>query len=72
MVEHMSDEAFLTSTEAGAILGCSGRTVVRMVQAGKLRSATKVNGPKGPYLFRRSDLEQVAAGQSNAEAEQVG
>lgn len=51
----------LTSTQAGVILGKSGRTVTRMGDAGKIRIAQKLPGPNGAYLFRRSDVEALLA-----------
>lgn len=52
-------DELLTSTQAGAILGKSGRTITRMGDAGKLPIAQKLPGPNGAYLFRRSDVEQL-------------
>lgn len=49
----------LTAPEAGAIIGRSGRTVIRMAEAGKLPVAQKLPGVNGAYLFRRSDVEAL-------------
>lgn len=57
----MSHEDLLTSTEAGRILGCSGRTVQRKHEAGLLDAAYQLPGPNGAFLFRRSDVEALAA-----------
>jgi excisionase family DNA binding protein len=56
-----SDDTYLTSPEAGRLLGKSARTVTRMADAGKLPVAQKLPGPNGAYLFRRSDVEALAA-----------
>ena len=56
----MSPDDLLTSTQAGAILTKSGRTVQRMADAGKIPVAQKLPGPNGAYLFRRSDVEALA------------
>lgn len=51
-----NDDELLTSTQAGVLLGKSGRTVTRMTDAGLLTPATKLPGPNGAYLYRRSDV----------------
>ena len=56
----MDTDDLLTSTQAGALLGKSGRTVVRLAEAGDIPFAQKLPGPNGAYLFRRSDIEQLA------------
>lgn len=60
IVRRMPD-APLTSTEAGAILGKSARTVQRMVDAGEIACLHKLPGPNGAYLFERAEVERVAA-----------
>lgn len=50
-------DPLLTSTQAGQILGKSGRTVNRLAEAGKLPIAQKLPGPNGALLFRSSDVE---------------
>ncbi len=50
----------LTSTQAGQILGKSGRTVLRLAESGQLAIAVTVPGPNGPKLFRRADVERLA------------
>lgn len=56
----------LTSTQAGLILGKSGRTVVRMVEKGLVTPHVKLPGENGPFLFRRTDIEALALAQANA------
>lgn len=56
----MSNDELLTSTQAGLLLGKSGRTVQRMAENGELTPAHKLPGPNGPYLFRRADIESLA------------
>jgi len=51
----------ITSPQAGQILGCSARTVVRLVRRGKLTPAMRLDtGPNGAYLFNRADIEKLA------------
>lgn len=54
------DETLLTSPQAGALLGKSARTVVRMADAGVLPIAQKLPGPNGAYLFRQGDVRRLA------------
>ena len=62
-----NDPEFLTSPEAGRILGKSARTVIRLAEAGKLPVAQKLPGPNGAFLFRRSDVESLLrSGQGSA------
>jgi len=56
MVWSMSDTDLLTTTQAGVILGKSGRTVARMIEAGTLAAVAKLPGPNGAHLLRRSDV----------------
>lgn len=52
-------DELLTSTQAGQILGKSGRTVVRMAEKGLVPTVGKLPGDNGAYLFRRSDVEAL-------------
>lgn len=63
MVTPMTDPGeLLTSTQAAAILGVSARTIQRRVKAGLLVPAARVPaGHHGTYLFRRADIEALAA-----------
>lgn len=54
-------DELLTSTQAGAILGCSGRTVIRRADAGTIPVAHRMPGPNGAILFRRSDIDALLA-----------
>lgn len=54
-------DELLTSTQAGQILGKSGRTVVRMADKGDIKPAGKLPGDNGAYLFKRADVERLAA-----------
>lgn len=56
----------LTSTQAGALLNKSGRTVLRKAEAGEIPIAQRLPGPNGAVLFWRSDIEALvpAAAQS--------
>lgn len=56
----MAQTDLLTSTEAGQLLGCSGRTVIRMAGE-KLPVAHRLPGPNGAILFHRDDVERLVA-----------
>lgn len=62
----MTDEPLITSTQAGLILNRSGRTINRMVDAGKLTPAQRLTGPNGAYLFREADVRALLAGKAAA------
>lgn len=49
----------LTSTQAGALLNKSGRTILRKAEAGQIPIATRLPGPNGAVLFWRSDVEAL-------------
>ena len=51
----------LTTTEAARMLGCSPRTVQRMIEAGKLATERKLPGPNGAYLIPLAEIERVKA-----------
>lgn len=53
-------DELLTATQVGMIVNRSGRTVVRMAEAGGISVAAKLPGPNGAYLFRRSDADKLA------------
>lgn len=55
----MSD--LLTTAQVATILGVSRRQVNRMVAAGKLQAAQKLEGQTGAHLFR-ADALPVPAG----------
>lgn len=57
----MTTDQLLTSTQAGALLNKSGRTVTRMAEAGRIPIAQRLPGPNGAFLFRRSDVEALLA-----------
>lgn len=58
------------STEACRILGIERSTLVRWVQMKWLKPASKLPGPNGAYLYRRAEIERLAA-QRAAEAAAV-
>lgn len=58
----MTNDALMTSTEAGAVLGKSGRTVQRMAENGELAYVRKLPGKNGAYLFDSAVIESAAAG----------
>lgn len=55
----MPNDELLTSTQAGLLLGKSARTILRMVEAGRLTPAQQLPGPNGAFLFRRADIESI-------------
>jgi hypothetical protein len=54
---HSSTDELLTATQVGNLIGRSGRTVIRMAEAGKLAIAAKLPGPNGAHLFRKTDVD---------------
>lgn len=60
MVANMADQeeadTLLTSTQAGALISRSGRTIVRWALAGRIPIAQQLPGPNGAFLFRESDV----------------
>jgi hypothetical protein len=65
----MSNPALLTSTQVGALIGKSGRTVQRMADNGDLPYAHKLPGPNGAYLFIEADVLAASSRPSETEAE---
>lgn len=65
----MPETDLLTTTQAGAILGKSGRTVARMVEAGEIAPVHRLPGPNGALLFDRSAIEALAAQRATDTAE---
>ena len=56
----MAHDEMIGTAEAAAICGVPGRTFWGWVATGKLAPATRLS-PRGPMLFRRSDIEKYAA-----------
>jgi excisionase family DNA binding protein len=54
-------EQLLTSSEVGALLGKSARTVSRLAQSGDLPHAARLAAGNGLYLFRRGDVDKYLA-----------
>jgi len=54
-------DELLTSVQSGEVLKRSYRTVIRLAETGELPIAQKLPGPNGAYLFRRGDVEKLAA-----------
>jgi excisionase family DNA binding protein len=57
----MTNDALMTTTEAGQVLGRNSRAVQRLVKKGRLKHALKLAGPNGAYLFDREEVQRVAA-----------
>ena len=49
----------LTTTEAAQMLGCSARTIQRMIEGDKLTPERKLPGPNGAYLIPRAEVERI-------------
>lgn len=49
----------LTTSEAARMLGCSPRTVQRMIEAGGLAPERKLPGPNGAYLIPLAEVERI-------------
>lgn len=60
-VPTMNTSELLGSTEAAELLGVTRRQITRYALSGKLPVALKTKGRTGTYLFRRSDVEALAA-----------
>lgn len=54
----------LTTRQAAEVLGESISTVTRLANLGTLTTYAKAPGVRGARLFRRSDVERVAAKRS--------
>lgn len=68
MLSNMTNpDELIISSQVGVILGKSPRTIARLAEQGEIPYASKLLGPNGAYLFRRSDIEAMAA-QRAAEA----
>ncbi|MHB1877562.1 MAG: excisionase family DNA-binding protein [Streptosporangiaceae bacterium] len=51
-------QTLLTSSQAGKLLGVSGRTVRRMVEREELEAVQRL--PRGDYLFDADEVQKVA------------
>jgi predicted site-specific integrase-resolvase len=60
MIPGMDDDLIGTA-EVTRILGVDKATVLRRIEAGKLTPAFKMPNKNGAYLFRRADVEALAA-----------
>lgn len=54
-------DELLTAVQVGSMINRSGRTVIRMAEAGDIPVAAKLPATNGAYLFRRADAEALAA-----------
>lgn len=54
-------DELLTASQVGVMVARSGRTVVRMAEAGDIPVAAKLPGPNGAHLFKRADAEALQA-----------
>lgn len=56
------------TVEAAAILGVDRSVLTRLVQTGRLERAHQLPGTNGAALYRRSDVEALAAERTDTEA----
>lgn len=54
-------DELIGTVEAAELLGVERSTLTRWVQLGRIAEATKLPGSRGARLFRRSDVEALAA-----------
>lgn len=54
-------DEMIVSSQVGVIMGKSPRTIARLAEQGEIPYASKLPGPNGAYLFRRSEIEELAA-----------
>lgn len=59
-------DELIISSQVGVILGKSPRTIARLAESGEIDYASKLPGPNGAYLFRRADIEKLAAERAEA------
>lgn len=57
----MTTNRQVTSSEAATLLGVSQRTVIRWADDGKLPVDNRVPGRNGARLFKREDVDALAA-----------
>jgi excisionase family DNA binding protein len=60
----MNEADAMTTAEAAERLGCSVKTIARMVDDGRLTALMKLPGLRGPYLFAPSVIEHAAKGRA--------
>lgn len=57
----MATTDLIPTVEAAELLGVKRSTLTRWVQSGRLDEAMKLPGETGARLFRRSDIDRLAA-----------
>lgn len=60
MPKKSDGDELLTATQVGSLINRSGRTVIRLAEAGEIPIAAKLPGPNGAHLFRRVDAHRLA------------
>lgn len=60
-MRQMNEDELLSTAEVAERLNCSVATVNRWAAEGKLTTAAKLPGVRGPRLFHRADIETLAA-----------
>lgn len=61
MMPRMATDDLLTTSEVCETLEVGTSTISRWVADGRLKPARKLPGLRGAFLFRRSDVEAIAA-----------
>lgn len=56
----LPDVELISAREASELMGCSRRTVERLVASGTLLPKAKLPGRTGAFVFRRADVERLA------------
>lgn len=62
----MPNGQLLTSPQVAQRLGCSVRTVHRLVDSEELKPAQKLPGPNGAFLFDQDDVETLKKARDGA------
>jgi len=66
----MTSPDLIPSPVVAQLLGCSTRTVHRLVYDGTLKPAMRIStGPNGAYLFKRGDVDRLAKARAKAKAQ---
>lgn len=56
----VSTDDLIGSGETAALLSVDRSTLVRKIAAGKIQPLTRLDGPRGAFVFDRSEIEKLA------------
>ena len=62
----ITEPELITTAQAAEVSGKNWRTIIRLVERGRLEPAQKLPGLRGAYLFRLADIEALAAEPASA------